>query len=374
MLDPRQKKLADLLVGYACSVKPGEKVLIETFDTPIEFVDILVKTVYAAGGYPLLEMKFNRLLRTLLAQASKESLAAMRDAELHRMKNMDAYIGVRGIANPKELSDLPAEKNQLWGTELFLPVHGKERVCNTKWVVLRYPTVSMALMANMSTEAFEDYYFDVTAGVNYQKMSELMEPAVEFLTGADPVHIKGPGTDLTFSIKGIGAIKCAGDRNIPDGEVYSCPVRDSINGTIAYNTPSSYHGFTFQDVKLRFENGRIVEATANDTERINAVFDTDEGARYVGEFALGCNPYINFAMDEILFDEKIAGSFHFTPGNAYDETDNGNRSAIHWDLVCIQTPEYGGGEIHINGELIRKDGTFVHPAFVGLNPESLIAK
>lgn len=374
MIDPRHEKLASLLVNYSCEVKPGEKVLIESYDTPIEFIDALVKEVYKAGGFPLLEIKYNKLMRTLLSGASKESLAAIRDAELHRMENMDAFIGVRGVSNAKELSDIPSEKNQLMGTEWFQPVHGQERVPNTKWVVLRYPTPAMAMMANMSTEAFEKYYFDVTAGVDYKKMSDMMNPASEFLKKADKVHIKGPGTDLTFSIKGIGAVKCDGHRNIPDGEVYSCPVRDTVNGTIQYNTPSSYHGFTFKDVKLRFENGKIVEATANDNERVNAVFDTDEGARYIGEFALGCNPEINFAMDETLFDEKIGGSFHFTPGNAYDDTDNGNRSAVHWDLVCIQTPEYGGGEIWIDGELIRKDGVFVHPSFKGLNPENLRAK
>ncbi len=374
MHDPRHDKLADLLVNYSTEVQQGEKVLIECYDTPIEFIDAIVKAVYRAGGYPLLELKYNHLMRTMLMNASKESLAAMRDSELHRMKNMDAFIGVRGYSNAKELADLPSEKNQLWGTEVFQPVHANERVPNTKWVVLRYPTPTMAMMANMSTEAFQDYYFKVTAGVDYKKMSEMMDPAAEFLRKADRVHITGQGTDLKFSIKGIGAVKCDGQRNIPDGEVYSCPVRESVEGVIQYNTPSSYHGFTFNDVKLRFEGGRIVEATANDTERVNKIFDTDEGARYIGEFALGCNPYIDFAIDEILFDEKIKGSFHFTPGNAYDDTDNGNRSAVHWDLVCIQTPEYGGGEITIDGELIRKDGRFVHPAFEGLNPENLVAE
>ncbi|MBS1260860.1 MAG: Aminopeptidase T [Calditrichaeota bacterium] len=372
MHDPRHDKLADLLVNYSCEVQPGENVLIECYDTPLEFIDAIVRAVYAADGHPLLELKYNRLLRTLLADASKESLAAIQHAELHRMKNMDAFIGVRGIANAKELSDLPSEKNALWGTEVFQPVHANERVPNTKWVVLRYPTQSMAMMANMSTQAFEDYYFRVTTEVDYRRMSEAMDPAEQFLKSADRVEITGPGTDLRFSIKGIGAVKCDGKRNIPDGEVYTCPVRDSVNGVVRYNTPSSYHGFTFKDIELRFENGKIVDAKANDRKRINEIFDTDEGARYIGEFALGCNPAITFAMDEILFDEKIGGSFHFTPGNAYDDTDNGNRSAVHWDLVCIQTPECGGGEIRIDGDLIRKDGRFVHPAFEGMNPENLL--
>ncbi|MBD3167297.1 aminopeptidase [bacterium] len=372
MHDPRHDELARLLVNYSTSIEAGEKVLIENYDCPVEFIEALVNAVYNAGGYPVVESKYARVMRALIRGASKESLAIIADTELYRMKQMDAFIGVRGYYNAKEMSDVPSEQNAIMGTEWFQPVHMNERVPNTKWVVLRYPTPQMAQMSNMSTEAFEKYYFDVTAGVDYKKMSDNMDPAAEFLRNADQVHIKGPGTDLTFSIKGIGAVKCDGLRNIPDGEIYSCPIRDSVNGTLRYNTPSSYHGFTFTNVELRFENGKIVEASANDSKRINEVFDTDEGARYIGEFALGCNPKVTRPMDEILFDEKIMGSFHFTPGNAYDDTDNGNRSAVHWDLVCIQTPEYGGGEIWMDGELIRKDGLFVHDAFKGLNPDNLV--
>jgi len=360
-----------MLVKYSCEVKKGQNVLIEGYDTPVEFLQALVRAVYAAGGNPVLEIKYNRLLRTLLTKATKESLAPMREAELYRMKKMDAFIGVRGIANSKELSDLPAGKNELFATEIFKKVHAEIRVPKTNWVVLRYPTQTMAMMAGMSTEEFENYYYNVTAGVDYKKMSNAMTPAVKFLEKVDKVHLKGPGTDLTFSIKGIGAVKCDGHRNIPDGEVYSCPVKTSVNGVISYNTASSYNGFTFKDVRFEFKDGKIVKATANDTKRINKVLDTDAGARYIGEFALGCNPYITFPMDEILFDEKIMGSFHFTPGNAYDDTDNGNRSAVHWDLVNIQTKKEGGGEIWMDGKLIRKDGIFVHKAFTGLNPENL---
>jgi len=374
MQDPRHQKLSNLLVNYSVNIQPGEKCLIEAYDTPLEFVESLVQTIYDAGGIPLMDIKYNRLTRKLLEKATAESLSVIAESELYRMKMMDAYIGVRGPANVKEMSDLPSEQTGLFNKEIIGKIHMAERVPNTKWVVLRYPTPAMAMMAQMSTVTLEDYYFDVTTGVDYQKMSKMMNPAVDFLANAKQVAIKGPGTDLTFSIEGIGAVKCDGTRNVPDGEVYSAPVRDSVNGILSYNAASSYNGFTFNQVKLTFKNGKIVEATANDTERINQIFDTDEGARYVGEFALGCNPNITFAMDETLFDEKIMGSFHFTPGNAYDETDNGNRSVIHWDLVCIQTPQYGGGEIWIDDECIRKDGIFLHPAFKGLNPESLTEK
>ena len=222
----------------------------------------------------------------------------------------------------------------------------------------------------MSTEKFEDFYFDV-CNLDYSKMGKAMENLVEYLNRTDKVHIVGPGTDLTFSIKDIPSIPCAGDANIPDGEVFTAPVKDSINGTLQYNAPAVYQGFTFENIKLTFKDGKIIEATANDTKRINEVFDTDEGARYVGEFAIGVNPYVVTPMKDTLFDEKIMGSFHFTPGNCYDDAPNGNHSSIHWDLVCIQTPEYGGGEMYFDDVLVRKDGRFVVKELECLNPENL---
>ena len=228
----------------------------------------------------------------------------------------------------------------------------------------------MAQLAGMNTEEFEDFYFDV-CNLDYSKMAKAMEPLVDYMNRTDKVRITGPGTDLTFSIKDIPAVPCCGHMNIPDGEVYSAPVRESVNGKITYNTPSVLQGFTFENVCLEFENGKIVKATANDTERINKIFDTDEGARYVGEFAIGINPYILKPMKDTLFDEKIMGSFHFTPGSCYDDAYNGNHSAIHWDLVCIQTPECGGGSIWFDDVLIRKDGRFVLPELECLNPENL---
>ncbi|MCG8570510.1 MAG: aminopeptidase [Spirochaetes bacterium] len=371
MQDPRHEQLAEVLVNYSCKIQPGENVLIQAYDIPIELVEAVVMQVAKAGGNPLVDLKKERLLRALLENATEESLTIIKDVELYRMKKMDAFIGIRGWINPKELSDLPAEKTNLYQSIFYQKVHSEVRVPDTKWVVLRYPTSTMAYMSKMSTVKFEEFYYNVTTKVDYKKMSELMNPAVDFLKKADQVKILGKGTDLTFSIKGIGAVKCCGERNIPDGEVYSCPIKDTVNGKLLYNSPSTYHGFTFENIELEFKDGKIIKATANDTKRINEIFDIDEGSRYIGEFALGCNPYITQAIDESLFDEKISGSFHFTPGNAYDETDNGNRSAVHWDLVCIQTPEYGGGEIWIDNQLIRKDGVFVHEAFQGLNPENM---
>ncbi|QJD83498.1 aminopeptidase [Cohnella herbarum] len=370
MRDSRLQKLAANLAGYSIKVQPGDNVLIEMIGTERELLKSLIEEVARLGGNPFVEIEDRSVTRALLKNANEEQLSTWAAYDLERMKQMQGYIGIRAGENVNELADVPADKMKLYDRIHRHPVHLEQRVKKTKWVVLRYPNSSMAQLANMSTEAFEDFYFDV-CNLDYAKMDRAMDPLQHLMSKTDKVRIVSPGTDLTFSIKGIGAQKCSGERNIPDGEVYSCPVRDSVNGTIAYNTPSVYNGFTYENIKFTFENGKIVEATANDTDRINALLDSDDGARHIGEFSLGFNPYILHPMKDTLFDEKIAGSLHFTPGQAYEVTDNGNRSSIHWDLVLIQRPEYGGGEVYFDDVLIRKDGIFVIPELEGLNPDSL---
>ncbi len=370
-MDDRIKTLAYNLVNYSVRVQEGEKVYIHyNGKDTAELARQLVKEVYVAKGLPFVHFTDNRLLREQLLHCSEEQLRLMAEVDCLEMNRMDCYIGIRGGDNISELSDVPGEKMHLYETLYSTPVHSKIRVAKTKWVVLRYPNASMAQLSNMSQEAFEEYYFNV-CNLDYSKMSKAMDSLVELMNRTDKVRLTAKGTDLTFSIKNIPAIKCAGEMNIPDGEVYTAPVKDSVNGTICYNTPSVYQGFTYENVKLVFKDGKIVEAAANDSERIDQVFQTDEGARYVGEFAIGVNPYILNPMKDILFDEKIMGSIHFTPGCCYDDAPNGNKSSVHWDLVLIQTPEYGGGEIYFDDVLIRKDGKFVLPELECLNPENL---
>jgi aminopeptidase len=370
MKDPRIEKLAKNLINYSVRLQKGEKVLIENFGLQRELVTALVKEAYAAGGYPFVSLKDHQVDRALLIGAQDEQYQMMAEFEANVMSKMDAYIGLRSGDNINEHADVPDEKMRIHGATIGRKVHSDIRVPKTKWVVLRYPNSSMAQLAKMSTEAFEDFYFKV-CNLDYGKMDQAMDSLVELMNKTDKVKITGPGTDLTFSIKDIPAIKCSGQMNIPDGEVYTAPVRDSVNGVITYNTPSPYQGFTFENVKLTFKDGKIVEASANNSERINKIFDTDEGARYIGEFAIGVNPFIQHPMQDILFDEKIDGSFHFTPGQAYEDAYNGNNSNIHWDMVNIQRPDYGGGEIYFDDRLIRKDGRFVIPELEALNPENL---
>ena len=285
------------------------------------------------------------------------------------MEAVQCYIGVRGSHNIAEMSDVPKEKMELYEKHWWHPVHSDVRVKKTRWVVLRWPSPSMAQAAGMSTQAFEDFYFKVCAEVDYAQMAEAMKPLHALMDKTDRVRITGQGTDLTFSKKGIATIPCAGEANIPDGEIFTCPIKDSVNGTIQYNCETLYRGTIFNNIKLTFKDGKIIEATAgSDTAKLNEILDADEGARYIGEWSLAFNPHILKPMKDILFDEKIAGSFHLTPGQAYEEADNGNRSQVHWDMVCIQRPEYGGGEIYFDDVLIRKDGLFTLPELAALNP------
>lgn len=370
MVDPRLVKLAETLVHYSVRAQKGEHVLIEAFGIDNALVQELIKQVHQAGAHPHVNLRDQAVIRRLVMEGTEEQIKTMAEVDKFQMEKMQCYIGVRGGYNINEMSDVPADRQKLWSSLYQSVVHSNTRVKLTKWVVLRYPTASMAQLSNQSTEAFENFYFDV-CNLDYSKMNDAMDALKALMDRTDRVRITGPGTDLSFSIKGIGSIKCAGEMNIPDGEVYTAPVKNSVNGTLSYNTPSPYNGFTFENVVLEFKDGKVVKATANDTGRINKIFDTDEGARYIGEFAIGVNPYIKNPMKDILFDEKIDGSFHFTPGQCYDEAYNGNQSSIHWDMVCIQRPEYGGGEIWFDDVLIRKDGRFVVPELQQLNPENL---
>ena len=364
MHDDRFDKLAKLLVEYSVRLKRNETVLIEAFDIPDEMTIALIRAVRKAGGVPFAQTYYTRVNRALALEASDRQLNLMASHELTRMKKMNAYIAVRGSNNITELSDVPPEKMKLIGRKMRRVQD--QRVKKTKWVVLRWPTPSMAQLAGTSTEAFEDFYFDVCT-LDYRKLLPGMKALKRLMEKTDRVQIKGPGTDLRFSVKGIPAVICGGDRNIPDGEVFTSPVKDSVEGHVTFNAPSIYQGIAFDGIRLEFKSGKIVDATSNETQKLNKILDSDPGARYIGEFSLGFNPRVFQPMRDILFDEKIAGSFHFTPGQAYEEADNGNRSQVHWDMVNIQRPDYGGGEICFDGKLLRKNGKFLPNQLHSLN-------
>jgi len=368
MSDPRHTALAETLIHYSCELKPGEKVLIEAIDIPISFTRELVKAAVAAGAQPFVTLKSQEIWRSLLMAATDEHMQLTAKLEADRMSQMDAYIGARGAHNVSEWSDVSSQGMSLYESTVWKKTHLEIRIPKTRWVVLRWPSSSMAQLAQMSTEGFEDFYFSV-CNIDYAKMSAAMQPLKELMEATDKVRLFSPGTDLSLSIKDIPAVCCDGHRNIPDGEVFTAPVRESINGTIQYNTPTLYHGITHENIRFEFKDGKIAAASSSHTEHLNEVLDTDEGSRYVGEFSLGFHPRITTPMKDILFDEKIAGSIHLTPGQAYKEAQNGNESQIHWDLILRMDPEAGGGEIWFDDKLIRQDGQFVLDELQGLNPD-----
>ncbi|MCK4606986.1 MAG: aminopeptidase [candidate division Zixibacteria bacterium] len=362
MKDKRNEILARLLLEYSCHVKPGEVLYLEIKGKEtLELGKQVIRIATEMGVTPFWYYNDESLIRQWIRSAKDDQFRKQAELHLELMTRADAYIGLRGSDNPFDLADIDTEQIEKQNKLFYKPVHLEERVKRTKWVVLRYPNNAMAQLAQTSQEAFEDFYYEVCCA-DYAKMSQAQDKLVALMKATDKVHIKGPGTDLSLSIKDIAIVKCDGTRNIPDGEVYTAPVRDSVNGTITYNTPSLYQGTVYSGISFTFENGKIVKATCDgDQARLNKILDTDEGARYVGEFALGVNPFILHPMKDTLFDEKIAGSFHLTPGQCYDEAPNGNQSNIHWDLVLIQRPDYGGGEIYFDDKLIRKDGAFTDP-------------
>lgn len=372
MLDPRITKLAELITGHSTELSPSDKVLIHAFDIPDEAVAEIVRVAHSRGVQVVTRLESSVVRRQMMLGMTEQNAKTISDIEKFEMEQMTAYIALRGGANYAEMSDISSETMGMWQKVYGTPVVTETRVAKTKWVVMRWPSPSMAQQAGMSTSAFEDFYFDVCT-MDYSKMKSACDPLEELMNKTDKVRLVGPGTDLTFSIKDILSKPCVGHRNIPDGECFSSPVRDSVNGEVTYNTVSLYQGTEFNNVHYKISNGRIIEATAGEnTKKLNEILDTDEGARYFGEWSLGFNPYILHPMKDTLFDEKIAGSFHLTPGGAYEGAGgNGNKSAIHWDKVVIQRQEYGGGEVWFDDVLIRKDGIFTLPNLLGLNPEKL---
>jgi len=359
MKDKRNEILAQQLIDYSLDLKKGEVLYLEIKGKEtLELGKQIIRLATDKGVIPFWYYNDESLIRQWVRSATDEQHKEQAALHMKLMERANAYIGLRGSDNPFDLADIPQKQIDMYNSLFYKPVHLEQRVKRTRWVVLRYPNNAMAQLAQTSQESFEDFYFDVCCA-DYAKMSRAQDKLHALMEATDKVRIVSPGTDLSFSIKGIKSKKCDGHRNIPDGEVYTAPVRESANGVITFNAPSLYQGVVYNRISLTFENGKIVKASCEgDNAKLNQIFDIDEGARYVGEFAIGVNPFILHPMKDTLFDEKIAGSIHFTPGQCYDETYNGNQSSIHWDQVLIQRKDYGGGELWFDGKLIRKDGIF----------------
>lgn len=370
MSDLRYAELASVLINHSTEVKQGESVLIEATDVDEDMVIELIRQIRRVGGIPLISLKSSRVIRELVMGTDAQTMQQIGDYEAYRMKKVDVHIGIHGDRNMSEMSDVPSEKMQLYREHWIGPVHFEIRIPHTRWFCFRWPSPAMAQQANMSTEAFEDFYFKVCT-FDYSKMEIATLTLKELMEKTNEVRITSPDTDLTFSIENIPVVPCAGKRNLPDGECYTAPVCNSANGTIKFNVALNYQGTILRDIHLRFENGRVIESSADNSQKLTEILNTDKGARYIGEFAIAFNPFISIPMLNTVFDEKIAGSIHLALGNSYRDADNGNQSAVHLDMVMIQKADWGGGEIFFDNVLIRKNGQFVISELEGLNPENL---
>ena len=280
MHDLRFDQLAHGLVNFSTKLEPGDTVLIDAYDIPAEMTVALVRAARKAGAVPFVQTHLARIVREMSIDAQEAHLDLASAFQLAQMKKMSAYVALRGGDNITEMSDVPPEKMKLVARKMK-PVLDW-RVRKTRWCVLRWPSPNMAQSAGMSTEAFEKFYFDVCT-LDYSRMQPGMKALKNAMEATDLVEIKGPGTDLRFSIKGIAAIPCGGTHNIPDGEVFTAPVRHSVQGVVSYNAPTIYQGAAFDNVRLEFKDGRIVNATANNTKKLNAILDSDFGARWISQ-------------------------------------------------------------------------------------------
>jgi aminopeptidase len=366
MTDLRIEKLADVLVNYSVAVQPGDKVLIqgETIASPL-FLAVYAR-VLQAGGHPLLMPSLSGTQELLFRYASDEQLQHIPEPFKLMIETYDVLISLTGTENTKALSNVDPAKTVLRSqaqAEIVKTYMARSAAGELRWVVALFPTNAHAQDAEVSLSEYEDFAYgaclpDSDDPVGYWKrFSAWQQKIVDWLKGKERVHVVGPETDLRLNVAGRTFINCDGKYNMPDGEVFTGPVEDSVEGHVYFSYPAIYAGREVSGVRLWFENGQVVKATAEKNEDfLRQTLDTDEGARRVGEFAIGTNKGITQFTRQILFDEKINGSFHMALGFSIPESGGQNESSIHWDMICDMRD---GGEIWVDDELLYKDGDFV---------------
>jgi aminopeptidase len=366
MYKQQDKELARKILNFSCELEEGQNVMLQLVGlNGIDLMRALVETAREMNVHPFIQINDTDIQRMLVEKGDKDFWKNQAQVDqLPLMKQMDAFVGIRASQNIYEQAEASKQANDAYSDEFLKPVHFEERVNNTNWVVLRYPSPAFAMNAKMPTEKFKEFYYKACL-LDYSKLAEAMKPLEERLRETDMIQLKGEGTDIEFSVKGQNWIPCFGKRNIPDGELFSSPILSSVDGHITY-TSSVYQGKPFDYVKLEVRDGVVIDFDSSNNEQLEEILDTDAGARQFGEFSFGLNPIIEKPMHDILFDEKIYGSNHLTLGNDYEIAPNGNESNIHWDLVCI------GADVYLDGEKIREGRKFITDDLQGLNPENLL--
>lgn len=366
MYTDQDRQLAKKVLEFSCELKKGQNVMLQLVGlNGIGLMRALVETAREMKAHPFIQINDTETQRLLVDKGDKQFWKNQAEVDqLPLMKQMDAFVGIRASENIYEQAEVSKEANKAYSDEFLKPVHFEERVNNTNWVVLRYPSPAFAMNAKMPTETFKKFYYKACL-LDYRQLAEAMKPLQARLEETDMIQLKGEGTDIEFSVKDQTWIPCFGKRNIPDGELFSSPILSSVNGHITY-APSVYQGKPFEYVKLEVRDGVVIDFDSSNNEQLEEILDTDAGARQFGEFSFGLNPVIEEPMYDILFDEKIYGSNHLTLGNDYEIAPNGNESNIHWDLVCI------GADVYLDGEKIREGRTFIADGLKRLNPAELL--
>jgi aminopeptidase len=365
MPDPRIEKLADVLVSYSVAVQPGDKVLIRGDELAAPLLKALYARVLQAGGHPLLQVALEGTEELFYRYASDEQLEHVPEPMVLMAETYDVSIGVRGAANTKAMSGIDPARTVIHSRamrEMMQTFMQRAAKGELRWTGTLFPTNAYAQDAGMSLSDYEDFVYgacmpdpDDPVG-HWKRFSAWQQKIVDWLKDKSEVHVIGPETDLRLSIAGRNFINSDGKHNMPSGEVFTGPVEDSVEGHVLFSYPAIYRGREVSGIRLSFEKGKVVQASAEANEELLLqTLDTDERSRYVGEFAIGTNEGITRFTRQILFDEKINGSFHIALGSGYPETGSVNQSAIHWDMVCDMRD---GGEIWVDGERLYKDGAF----------------
>lgn len=374
MIDPRLEKMAHTVIEHSLKIQPGERVLIDSTKNCSEMIKYMVRLIASKGAIPLVSLKETDIKRELIINGSKEQFELMKLQDEAILNNVDVYINMMDSDNCYDMSDIPDEKRSLYQKYYFKPINFEIIVPKLRWITVDYPSISSAQQFGMSTDAYENYFFDAMT-VDYNDLYKKMIPLKEVLDKGQHVEIKSPKINLSFDIDGLNSNICSGEINLPDGEVFIAPTLYSANGEIEFNTPTRYQGSLFENIKLDFKDGKIVNYTSKtNLEKLKNILESDEGNKYIGEFAFGTNPNIDIPRSNILFDEKILGSFHIALGNSHSLSDNGNKASIHWDMVNMLTKEYGGGRIIIDDKIIQEDGLFIPEELKPLNEKVLSKK
>jgi aminopeptidase len=372
MPDLRHTRLADLLINYSIRVKPGDRVGIFTQPAALPLVEELYRKILQAGGFPYVQLgglrtkaETENLSYYLLSEGSKEQIEHVNRFEKMVREEFECMVGLHSQTNTRAMSGIdPAKISQRVKAYSAVTKAYQQRSASKdlRWVVSMFPTDAYAQDAEMSLEEFENYVYGTTFAdqedpiTEWKRIHNEQQHMVDWLVGKKNVEVKGPNVDLKLSIDGRGFVNSDGEHNMPSGEIYTSPVEDSVEGWVRFTYPAIYSAREVDGVELTFEKGKVVKASAEKNEDfLLKMIETDQGASYLGEFAIGTNKRIDRFIKNILFDEKIGGTIHMALGFGFPETGGKNESAIHWDMICDMRD---GGQIHVDNELIYDSGAF----------------